>query len=153
MAANEIHINDVGTKFLVTVTDGASAVNISSAGTKQLIFKKPSGTKLTKAAVFNTDGTDGKMYYNAIADDLDETGLEKDGDPGNQFISFVYMYRITDPGTQAPIEIGIQVTMSLPSYLEDEMELELSSIIGNSSDGETLENPDEDPEEPLQGGA
>lgn len=86
-------------------------------------------------------------------DDLDETGLEKDGDPGNQFISFVYMYRITDPGTQAPIEIGIQVTMSLPSYLEDEMELELSSIIGNSSDGETLENPDEDPEEPLQGGA
>tara|TARA_Y100000310_G_scaffold318630_1_gene372953 strand:- start:433 stop:741 length:309 start_codon:yes stop_codon:yes gene_type:complete len=77
MAANEIHINDVGTKFLVTVTDGTSAVNISSASTKQLIFKKPSGTKLTKTAVFNTDGTDGKMYYNAIADDLDETGSYK----------------------------------------------------------------------------
>ena len=44
MAANEIHINDVGTKFLVTVTDGTSAVNISSASTKQLIFKKPSSS-------------------------------------------------------------------------------------------------------------
>jgi len=49
MAANEIHINDVGTKFLVTVTDGTSAVNISSATTKEFIFQKPSGTKLTKA--------------------------------------------------------------------------------------------------------
>ena len=40
MAANEIHVNDVGTKFLVTVTDGSIAVDISSATTKQLIIKK-----------------------------------------------------------------------------------------------------------------
>ena len=77
MAANEIHENDVGTKFLVTVTDGSSAVNISSASTKQLIIKKPSGTKLTKATSFSTDGTDGKMYYNIAADDLDEAGTYK----------------------------------------------------------------------------
>jgi|TARA_R110002020_G_scaffold5117_2_gene21682 hypothetical protein len=77
MAANEIHENDVGTKFLVTVTDGSSAVNISSASTKQLIIKKPSGTKLTKATSFSTDGTDGKMYYNIGADDLDEAGTYK----------------------------------------------------------------------------
>ena len=77
MAANEIHINDVGTKFLVTVTDGSSAVDISSASTKQLIFKKPSGAKLTKATSFVTDGTDGKMQYNVAADDLDEAGSYK----------------------------------------------------------------------------
>ena len=77
MAANEIHINDVGTQFLVTVTDGTSAVDISSATTKQLIFKKPSGAKLTKAAAFNTDGTDGKIRYNVAADDLDEVGSYK----------------------------------------------------------------------------
>ena len=63
MAANEIHMNDVGTKFLVTVTDGTTAVDISSATTKQLIFQKPSGTKLTKATAFTSDGTDGKMQY------------------------------------------------------------------------------------------
>ena len=77
MAANEIHINDVGTQFLVTVTDGTSAVDISSATTKQLIFKKPSGTKLTKTASFITDGTDGKIKYNVAADDLDEAGSYK----------------------------------------------------------------------------
>lgn len=77
MAANEIHVNDVGTKFLVTVTDGSSAVDISSATTKQLIIKKPSGTKLTKATAFTTDGTDGKMQYSIGSDDLDEAGSYK----------------------------------------------------------------------------
>tara|TARA_R110002110_G_scaffold255061_2_gene470839 strand:+ start:1565 stop:1873 length:309 start_codon:yes stop_codon:yes gene_type:complete len=77
MAANEIHENDVGTKFLVTVTDGTSAVNISGASTKQLIIKKPSGAKLTKATSFVTDGTDGKMQYSIAADDLDEAGTYK----------------------------------------------------------------------------
>ena len=62
MPANEIHLDDVGTKFLVTVKDGSSVVDISSAGTKQILIKKPSGTKLTKTATFNSDGTDGKMY-------------------------------------------------------------------------------------------
>ena len=78
MPANEIHMNDVGTKFLVTVTDGSSAVDISSASsTKQIIIKKPSGTKMEKAAVFNSDGVDGKMYYNIASDDLDEAGSYK----------------------------------------------------------------------------
>ena len=77
MPANEIHQNDVGTQFLVTVKDGSSAVDISSATTKQLIIKKPSGTKLTKAAAYSTDGADGKIYYNTVADDLDEAGTYK----------------------------------------------------------------------------
>ena len=77
MAANEIHVNDVGTQFLVTVTDGSSAVNISSATTKELIIKKPSGTKLTKATSFTSDGTDGKMQYSIASDDLDEAGSYK----------------------------------------------------------------------------
>ena len=77
MAANEIHMNDVGTKFLVTVTDGTTAVDISSAtsgSSKIIIFKKPSGTKEEKNASFNTDGTDGIMNYTIQTDDLDEIG-------------------------------------------------------------------------------
>ena len=77
MPANEIHLNDVGTKFLVTITDGSSAVNVSTASTKQIIIKKPSGSKLTKTASFNSDGTDGKIYYTTVADDLDEAGSHK----------------------------------------------------------------------------
>ena len=74
MAANEIHQDDIGTKFLVTIYDGSSVINVSGASTKQIIFKKPAGTKLTKSAAFHTDGTDGKIYYAAVADDLDEIG-------------------------------------------------------------------------------
>jgi hypothetical protein len=77
MAANEIHQNDIGTKFLVTIKDGDSAVDISGASTKQIIIKKPSGETLTNSASFNSDGTDGKIYYNAIVGNLDETGTYK----------------------------------------------------------------------------
>jgi len=77
MAANEIHVDDVGTQFLLTIMDGSAAVDISSASTKQIIIKKPSGTKMTKSATFSSDGSDGKIYYSSIADDLDETGSYK----------------------------------------------------------------------------
>tara|TARA_R100000005_G_C4914267_1_gene150518 strand:- start:5 stop:313 length:309 start_codon:yes stop_codon:yes gene_type:complete len=77
MAANEIHVNDIGTQFLVTVKDGSSAVDISSSSTKQIIIKKPSGEKITASAVFSSDGTDGKMYYNTVSGDLDEAGSYK----------------------------------------------------------------------------
>ena len=38
MPANEIHLDDVGTKFLVTIKDGSSDVNISTASTKQILI-------------------------------------------------------------------------------------------------------------------
>ena len=70
----EIHKNDIGTKFLVTVKDGTTAVDISTATEKLIIFKKPNGGILSKAATFETDGTEGKIYYNSVSGDLDTTG-------------------------------------------------------------------------------
>tara|TARA_R110002110_G_scaffold293063_4_gene507080 strand:+ start:326 stop:634 length:309 start_codon:yes stop_codon:yes gene_type:complete len=77
MPANEIHLNDIGTQFLLTVTDGSTAVDISSASTKQIIIKKPSGTKITANTAFSSDGSDGKMYYTTVTNDLDEAGSYK----------------------------------------------------------------------------
>ena len=77
MPANEIHLNDIGTQFVLTVKDGSLAVDISGATTKQIIIQKPSGTKITVSTTFSTDGTDGKMYYTTLADDLDEAGSYK----------------------------------------------------------------------------
>jgi hypothetical protein len=54
-------------------SDGA-AIDLSSTTQKQLVFKKPSGTTLTKTAVFYTDGTDGKIQYTSQAGDLSELG-------------------------------------------------------------------------------
>jgi len=81
MAANEIHKNDVGTVFEVTLRDDTIIVDVASATvTKELVFKSPkpaSGTSTvsTKAASFTTDGTDGKIQYTTIANDLNEIGL------------------------------------------------------------------------------
>ena len=74
MSANEIHVGDVGTIFEVTVMDGTAVVDISTATTKQLIFKKPDGTLLTKDASFKTTGVDGILRYTTIAADLDQAG-------------------------------------------------------------------------------
>ena len=77
MAANEIHKGDIGPQFTVTVQDGTTVVDISTASTKQLIFKKPGGTILTKSTSFVTDGTDGKMQYVSVDGDLSDDGVWK----------------------------------------------------------------------------
>ena len=75
--SSEIHKDDVGTKLLVTVTDGGTAVDVSSASSLSIYIKKPDGTILTRTATKNTDGTDGKMYYVTVAGDLDAAGQYK----------------------------------------------------------------------------
>ena len=74
MASGEVHKNDIGTLFLVTIYDGAAVVDISGATTKQILFRKPTATILTKTASFTTDGTDGQIDYTTISGDLDTTG-------------------------------------------------------------------------------
>lgn len=77
MAANEIHVDDIGTEFLVTIQANDTFVDISSATTKQFIFQKPDCSKLTKAVSFDSDGTDGKLSYNTTSGDIDSAGTWK----------------------------------------------------------------------------
>ena len=70
---------DWGTIFHITVLETNEAeqnvvMNISTATTKQILFTKPSGTLLTKTAVFTTDGTNGQIQYVSIDGDLNEAG-------------------------------------------------------------------------------
>ena len=74
MASNEIHKNDIGTVFKVTIKDGSSAVDISTSTTKQLIFKKPSGQKLEANASYYSDGI---ITYTTVDGDLNEEGMWK----------------------------------------------------------------------------
>lgn len=76
--ACEIHLNDIGTAFRLTILDcDAVAIDISSAITKEILFQKPDGTSITQTATFLTDGTDGIVQYVTIANDLDQTGKWK----------------------------------------------------------------------------
>ena len=75
--ASEIHVNDVGTKFLATIKDDSVAVDISSASGVTMIFKKPDDEVINRSGVLYTDGTDGKVYYDTVSGDLNEAGYYK----------------------------------------------------------------------------
>lgn len=70
----EIRVGDIGTVFEVTIRDGSSIVDISSATTKNIIFKRKDNTILTTVGVFATDGTDGKMKHTTVSGDLTVKG-------------------------------------------------------------------------------
>lgn len=72
--AKQIHVSDVGTKFRPTVKDDGLILDISGASTLQMFFRKPTGAVITRTAVLDTSGTDGKMKYVSIAGDLDVAG-------------------------------------------------------------------------------
>lgn len=78
--ASEIHQNDVGTRFLITVKDDGKLVNISGvAGSSihQISFRKPSDTVIYRNAILQDYGISGIMYYDTVAGDLDEAGVYK----------------------------------------------------------------------------
>ena len=71
----EIHVDDVGTSFEVTLQDGnGTAVDISGATKKELHFLKADGTVLEVTAQFKTDGKDGVLTYDTVAGNLDVAG-------------------------------------------------------------------------------
>jgi hypothetical protein len=76
MAANEIHIGDIGTIFEVTLMDDVTPVDVSAASVMEIVFRKSDGTTIvTNTATFTTDGTDGKIEYKTVLDtELDVKG-------------------------------------------------------------------------------
>ncbi len=79
MPSEEIHQNDIGTRFLLTVKDGSDFVDISGASALRLDFRKPSSTVANREPLRFDDGTSvsGLMYYDTVAGDLDEVGRYK----------------------------------------------------------------------------
>lgn len=60
----QIRVGDVGTIFEATVKDqDGNPVNISAQTALEMNFKDPDGTYVSKAAVFSSDGLDGKCRY------------------------------------------------------------------------------------------
>lgn len=70
----QIHVGDIGTSFRFTIKDGTFTVDVSSATTQEVCFRKPDGTVLTRATTFFTDGTDGIIEYKTVSGDLDQSG-------------------------------------------------------------------------------
>ena len=77
MAANEIHLNDIGTVFEITLMDGDVVVPLDTATSLQVLFLKPDQSIATKTATLKTDGTDGILQYTTIDGDLSAIGKWK----------------------------------------------------------------------------
>ena len=74
MPANEVHKNDVGTIFRVTLKDGNTVVDLSSATALYFLFKRPDGTSIQRTAVYYTNGADGIIQYTMVSGDLSQDG-------------------------------------------------------------------------------
>ncbi len=71
----EIHLNDVGTQFIVTIYNQNEVIqDLSTATGLDINFYTPSRETKEKTATLYTDGTDGKIVYTLISGDIDESG-------------------------------------------------------------------------------
>ena len=98
--SSEIHQEDVGTRFLVTVKDDGVVVDLSNATVRQLNFRKPDDSVFNRAASVFGDGSasSGVMYYDSVVGDLDQTGSYKlQGKvslPSGSYYTDIYTFRV-----------------------------------------------------------
>jgi hypothetical protein len=72
------HVGDVGVEWIATFRDESNVViDVSTATLKTVTFRKPdaAATEVEKNAVFDTDGTDGKIKYVGEAGFQDVGGM------------------------------------------------------------------------------
>lgn len=74
---SEIHVNDIGTRFLATIQDNGTVVDISSASQIQMIFRRPNDEVFYRVGSLLTSGVDGKVYYDTVSGDLSNVGMHK----------------------------------------------------------------------------
>ncbi len=72
--SQEIHVDDIGTAFEVTLTDCDGIVDLTGITTITYRFTDPAGQKTDKTGVLLTDGTDGIVVYTTISGDLHTAG-------------------------------------------------------------------------------
>ena len=73
----DIQKDDIGTILRFTVTENGVAADISSATVKTLKLRKSDTdrTVIERTMAFTTDGSDGKVQYTTVADDIDIDGV------------------------------------------------------------------------------
>ena len=70
-----VHVGDIGTIFELTVEDCNGVVDISTATTLEIIFRKPDGTQVINLACLSGTGVDGKMRYKTtVSTEIDQEG-------------------------------------------------------------------------------
>ena len=76
-AMTDIHVGDVGTVFIINISDSGKAVDLSggTSASNVMLFKRPDRTTFNKPAVFDTDGKDGRIKYVSVEGDISMSGV------------------------------------------------------------------------------
>lgn len=74
MATTNPQQNAIGIEIIYGVRQQGVIVDLGSATNLKLLLGKPSGAYIVVTAGLYTDGTDGKLLYATVANDLDEYG-------------------------------------------------------------------------------
>jgi len=72
--AQELQMNAVNAKIEITNVEDGAVLDVSTVTTKEIVFKKPNNTIVTKTAAFTTTGVDGKIKYMTEPAFLDQAG-------------------------------------------------------------------------------
>jgi len=68
-------LGNVGTVFRATIKDQDNEiVDVTLSTTKEIIFRKPDGSLISRAATFTNSGSDGKIEYKTQSADIDQVG-------------------------------------------------------------------------------
>lgn len=71
-----VHVGDTKTRFQLTIKDETNqVVDLADATTTELYLFKPDGSTIVRPLTKFTDGTDGILFYDVEAGDLDIPGL------------------------------------------------------------------------------
>jgi len=71
----EFGLNDIGNILRLTILEDGVAKDIQLATAKTYLIKKPDETVSEVNAVFDTNGSNGKVIYTFVTGDLDQVGL------------------------------------------------------------------------------
>lgn len=74
--ASEIHVDDVGTRFLITIKEDDVAIDISTATSISIYIKRPDDSMLGRNGTIS-DGPNGQLYYDIQAGEFNDAGLYK----------------------------------------------------------------------------
>ena len=73
--ATIFYLDDTGILFEATLVVEGAPMNLAAATMLQFWFCRPDGHVLKKTATLSTNGTDGKMRYTTVANDLTHAGV------------------------------------------------------------------------------
>jgi len=76
-AITDIHTNDIGTVFIINISDSGVPVDLSggTSASNVILFKRPDRTTFNRPAVFDTDGKNGRIKYVSVAGDISMPGV------------------------------------------------------------------------------